>query len=182
MPASAEIFRQFLNKTFIETGTCAGDGVQAALDAGFALVLSVELSEELYRHCCQRFFSEVAPYRADQSVQLCHGHSVPFLENILSAELQIHPCTFWLDAHHSGGNTARSDDDPPTWNELKTIAKYKPPGCTVLIDDVVGWDDEALCAALREINPDFRFSWHDGRIFDGQQWGAVARSILAAQP
>ncbi len=173
MPANSEFFAKFPNRTFIETGSCAGEGIKAALDAGFQSVLSVELGEKLYHRTCERF-------RGDDRVQLVHGYSRDFLAMVLP--IIDHPCTFWLDAHDSGGDTVKGDDDPPIWNELKKIAEHSIKSHTILIDDIAGWPMDQLYAALREINPDYRFSICDGVLFDGQNYKVDPKAILVAQP
>lgn len=127
MPASVALFQKYRSSILIETGTWHGDGVQAALDAGFPCVYSIELSSELYCKSWLRFV-------ADPRVFLHQGDSARMLP-LLLAQLsgQI---TFWLDAHYSSGDTARGPVVCPLLGELDAIAHHPVNTHTILIDDV----------------------------------------------
>lgn len=49
MSLRENIFKGFPNKYFIETGTGFGDGVLCAVEAGFQIIYTIELSKELYQ-------------------------------------------------------------------------------------------------------------------------------------
>lgn len=170
MPISADILRPYVqrHRVFIETGTHVGDGVQAALDAGFKKIRSCDLDIERVR----------ARFALDAYVWLCESDSCSFLSGQLQA---IHePAIFWLDAHATDGGGG-SYSDCPLLGELAEIAKHPIKTHTILIDDIrlVGsgalrLDDSTdnysmwkLMDAIRAINPDYRirlihsplFSW-----------------------
>jgi len=111
-------------EVFVETGTYHGDGIRAALDAGFQTVYSIELNEELYKRAVEEF-------RDDPRVHLVHGDSALELGSIV-ATLEGAEATLWLDAHASG--PLRYDGGTPIVHEIRAIAKS---GCkaTILIDD-----------------------------------------------
>lgn len=111
---------------FVETGSYYGEGIQSALDAGFAMVMSVELSSELYLHCKHRFARE-------RRVRLFWGDSSDMLQKMISRVNK--PMTFWLDGHWSGGSTARGRESYPILKELAIIATHKRKDHHVLIDD-----------------------------------------------
>lgn len=165
MPASASFFGRYRRQILIETGTWHGDGVQAALDAGFEHVHSIELSPSLYRQARQRFMS-------DARVDIYLGLSTGWLPMILD---HVHtPVTFWLDAHYSAGDTARGPEMTPLLGELDIIAEHEIKEHTILIDDVrlFGTDfaDVQLAdveQALTRINPAYRIQ-HDGDILVAQ--------------
>ena len=92
MPAYKELFQRYPNRIFIETGSYVGDGIQSALDAGFETIYSIELSSQLFSHCCRRF-------EWDPRVLVCHGDSGEMLPGIL--KYIDEPVTFWLDSHYS---------------------------------------------------------------------------------
>ena len=46
------------HRVFIETGSNNGHGIQAALDAGFSLIDSIEYDEHWYLYCCRRFVQQ----------------------------------------------------------------------------------------------------------------------------
>lgn len=116
--------RAYPNKTFIETGSFLGHGIQAALDAGFEHVISIELAPKYYDLCCQRF-------AGDPRVRLVLGDSSIMLDRVLPD----HPATLWLDGHWSGGDTAMGDTPTPVLQELACVR----PCDTILIDDVRCW-------------------------------------------
>lgn len=116
--------------TFIETGTGGGGGIQAALDAGFRTVASIDTDEEKYlaarRNFPNRYF----------------GHKVlPMWGNSPQVLAQLIPltntfgrgCTIFLDAHHK-------DHPSPLRAELDQILKLTVPH-VLIIDDLHRYRD-----------------------------------------
>ena len=99
--SSVEVFKEFPNKVFGETGTFCGDGIQLALNSNrFENIASIELSKEYYFLAKNKFINQ-------KSVKLVLGDSSKVLANVIK---NIHvPITFWLDGHYSGGNTAKAE-------------------------------------------------------------------------
>ena len=126
-------FKKYLNPVFIETGSYMGIGIQAAIDAGFEKIISIEKSEKYYDLCVEKF--KVYP-----NVMLWFGDSVKWLP--IALEGIFKPCTFWLDAHYSGGDTAQGPI--PILKELELIKNHHIKGHTILIDDMrlfrKGWE------------------------------------------
>lgn len=148
------IFRNYPNSSFIETGSYLGDGIQLALESGFPCIYSVELSEPLYEHCRQRF-------RDFPQVHLFQGDSALVLNAILT---NLHtPATFWLDGHYSGGDTVRGTRNSPILQELALIASHPIKTHTIIIDDVndfgTSWFDfvtaDEIVRALLKINENY---------------------------
>lgn len=156
-------FTSYLNDTFIETGSYVGDGIQAALDAGFKQVLSVELSPFYYEHCKQRF-------KGNKKVRLFLGSSIDVLPRLLKVIKT--PITFWLDAHYSGGKTAKAKQDVPILEELEIIKNHFIKTHTILIDDMrltgkVGSDWEKVTkqeveSSIGVINSDYKITYGFG--------------------
>ena len=72
------------------------------------------------------------------------------------------PCLFWLDAHHSGGVTARGPVDTPIMAELQLIFDARIPRAVILIDDArcfVGENDYPTLDALRQFVLENRPTW-----------------------
>ncbi|MFH1827623.1 MAG: FkbM family methyltransferase, partial [bacterium] len=116
---------KFAPKVFIETGTLDGDKVNV-LNHLFLKSISIELDKKLYEKAKQRF-------KEYSNIEIIQGDSSVILPKIL-------PCInetilFWLDAHYSGGITARGKNETPILNELKGILNYHPKGNLILIDD-----------------------------------------------
>jgi len=162
MPTSAQIFAQYPNAVFIETGSHAGEGIQAALDAGFRHVISIELAEKYYKLCLDRFVNR-------PEVQLLFGDTEVLMPQIL--EHLEEPATFWLDGHHSCDDTALGKHWAPLMQELSAIAKHSIRTHTILIDDMRCWQEpnpvhgfwkEDIFRILKEINPNYRLVYHDG--------------------
>jgi hypothetical protein len=139
--------------TFIETGTFEGD--MTALAAGlFREVHSIELQPELAARARERFVSQ-------DHVRVHQGDSGGVLRELLK---QVDTsCVFWLDAHYSGGITARGERDTPVIEELRAIAAHPVRPHAVFIDDarVFGMDDdypslEETIRLLKEIDPELR--------------------------
>lgn len=117
--------RDFGLKTFVETGTYLGDMV-AAVRGNFDVVHTVELDDRLYARAVHRFSRH-------PDVHLYRGDSGKLLPQILG-DLD-RPALFWLDAHYSGGVTARGDAETPVLDEIEHIYGTSISGHVVLIDD-----------------------------------------------
>ncbi len=172
MPADARLFARYPNPVLVETGTWHGDGVAAALEAGFPCVYSIELSEMLYARACDRF-------HGDPRVTLYVGQSNVWLPEVL--DLIDGPATFWLDAHYSAGDTARGDVFCPILDELALIARHPVKTHTLLIDDLrlfgpgeFGVSYEQLHSALMDINPTYVLTYADSPM--------AAADILVVRP
>jgi len=144
-------FKKYINPYFVETGSYTGTGIQAALDAGFDTIISIEMADKYHRYCKERF-------KDNKNVLLIWGDSVTWLPNILWKVRG--KCTFWLDAHYSGGATARGK--VPILRELEIITARK--GDTILIDDMrlfrKGWDgitDKDIEEALHGYNISYEY-------------------------
>jgi hypothetical protein len=154
MPGSVELFRKFLNPVFIETGCGLGDGIQAALDAGFEKVISIELHDEPYNICSNRF-------AGNERVILIKGDSSYILWTLLpKIRKQI---TFWLDGH--------DEDSYPVLDELEAIKDHSIKTHTILVDDLRmfdlkkhGLDEGIIMYNILQINEDYNFYFEDGHI------------------
>lgn len=141
--------------TFIETGTYFGDMDYAVKDM-FQSIVSIELSEDLWRRAVNRF-------RAYPHIQMLQGDSGQVLPQVLSRISSN--CLFWLDGHYSGGITAKGNFDTPIAKELKTIFDHKVKDHVILIDDARdfnGTHDYPTLDELRKLvesnRPDYAFS------------------------
>ena len=173
-------FELFQNPIFVETGSYMGDGIQAALDAGFQEIYSFEIKKELYEFCKKRFFE-------NPKVCLIYGSSYDQLGVLLSKLDPGKKITFWLDGHFSQGDTSfDSRSICPLLQELKQIASFSANKThTILIDDVrlmkpstnKGLDSlfdlsvEKVKNAVLNINQNYNFAFLDGY---------VAQDIMAA--
>jgi hypothetical protein len=162
MPSKSENFKKYLNPVFIETGSFIGDGIQQALEAGFQKVISIELSEKYYNVCKERF-------KGDPRVFIHKGDSYKVLPVVISEINE--KITFWLDGHHSCGDTALGDYWAPLIQELDAIKNHKIKDHTILIDDmrcwkepnpVHGFSEIDIIKKLKEINIDYKTIFIDG--------------------
>ena len=150
---SPEVLKKYLTATFIETGTNIGHGVQAALEAGFQKVVSIDADLGMWQHSVRRFSSE-------KRVDILLSDS-PTMLRILCPQLKD-PCTFFLDAH--------SDEQNPLLGELAAIGTSPCKTHTILIDDVrmfgtvQCWREitgDRIVRAVQDINPNYVFSRED---------------------
>lgn len=114
-------------EAFIETGTYLGQ-TTAAMRALFRQVISIELSDRLYEEARKKFAD--AP-----NVQLLHGDSACMIDIALDEASGV-PAIIWLDAHWSGGVTARSSENTPIMAELESIRRRGRDSDILLIDDI----------------------------------------------
>lgn len=128
-------------KTFVETGTFRGEGVEHARYY-FDSVHSIEIDEEMYNETLQKFVE-------DSCVHLHLGNSYEVLKKILP--LLTTNCLFWLDAHFPGAdahkvpydNEQDMDRRAPLDKELNVIksriGQYQD---VIIVDDLWLYDDK----------------------------------------
>ena len=163
-------FTPHLNPVFIETGSYAGWGIDAALEAGFEKIISIEVNDYFYQICRERF-------AARKNVHLYIGDSILVLPWLL--EEINERCTFWLDGHYmSDPNTAGGIMPVPLMEELKIIKKHVIKNHTILIDDIrmlrnheAEWTDlpygvKDIEVFIYSINPDYKITYTFGEVED----------------
>jgi len=165
MGTTSNIFKNYINPVFFETGSYFGDSIQFALDSGFKEIYSIELSEYHYNYCVDRF-------KNNKNVNIIFGDSCEKLfDSIKDINTDI---TFWLDGHYSCGDTALGKYWAPLIQELEQIKKHKLNNHTILIDDMQYWTDQYidkhgfnkndLIKELYEINSNYNISFIDGAV------------------
>ena len=162
MPAKVEIFKKYPNNILIETGSYLGDGIQQALDAGFERVISIELSDKYFEISKKRFIG-------NDNVEIYKGDSFKVLPSLL---LEIkEPVTFWLDGHHSGGDTALGEYWAPLIQELDVIKNHSIKNHTIMVDDmrcwlnlndIHGFSKNDIIDKIYDINPNYEISYEHG--------------------
>lgn len=110
---------------FLETGTFIGEMVKAVSDH-FEKIISIELSKELSERATKKFAGA-------RHVQIINGDSAKILDHVLP--YVTGKKLFWLDAHYSGGFSAKGTTLTPIQHELCTIFKYSSGKDVILIDD-----------------------------------------------
>lgn len=120
-----EYAHKFSKEIFIETGTYYGDMIIETKNI-FNQIYSIELDKDLYLKA-KRLFNNMT------NINILRGDSSKVLPDLLSKIKK--PCLFWLDAHHSGGITARGNLNTPIMLELKFILSHKIKNHVILIDD-----------------------------------------------
>ncbi len=146
-------------EVFIETGTYKGDMIYAALRY-FKGIYSIELNKTL----CSRARKRFTGY---PNVHILQGQSGEVLPKIL--EEINKPCLFWLDAHWSGGSTARAETQTPIIQEMQCILGHsRAAEHVVLIDDArcfTGEHDyptiDGLKSFILDKSPDWIFEVKD---------------------
>lgn len=161
-------FTEFPNSVFIETGSYRGDGIQAAIEAGFEKIHSVELSHENYQHCIDRFDVANAKY---PGLILYNMNSVEGLKIILH-ELN-EPATFWLDAHSQLLDTDEFESYPLI-EELEVIGQHHIKTHTIIIDDILhlthpditGWTKRKIEAEIKAINENYKIQYRSNPVIN----------------
>src|SRR6267154_2221478 len=106
------ISKHFALHSFIETGTFLGNTI-ASLQTDFDKLISIELSEELYDKARLRF-------SALSNVELIRGDSAGHLAQALN-QCNGSNTLVWLDAHYSGGVTAKGSKNTPILQEIENV-------------------------------------------------------------
>jgi len=153
MPIDAKTLLHFPNAVFVETGTYRGEGIAAALDAGYERIISIEAHPQLWKEAHARY-ADLA------QVTVIHGDSNQELSKAIAGIDK--PITFWLDAHGYGGDGSVHLDCPLA-SELEAIRNHPLHHHTILIDDVhlLGRSymrnvtEDSVIKALLDINPNY---------------------------
>ena len=173
MPVTSEIFKAYKKdiKIFVETGSYVGDGIQAAVDAGFNSIYSIEFYDNRVGRCRARF-KNVA------YVKVIQGNSGEVLGELLSKINE--PILFWLDAHYDAyipepDNLTPLTETQPVLQELEAIKNHHIKTHTILVDDrriFIGdsevWHntvESQIVDKLKEINSAYDISFIDSACF-----------------
>jgi hypothetical protein len=148
-----EYIRRFQPGIFIETGTYKGKMVYSVIPY-IKEIYSIELDPRHHENAARRF----AGY---PNIHILPGQSGEVLPGVLAKINQ--PCLFWLDAHWSGGSTAKTDIETPVMQELECILNHKMASDhVILIDDArcfTGEHDYPTLPALRRFVLDLHQDW-----------------------
>ena len=168
-----EYIQRLKPEVFIETGTYKGKMVYAVIPY-IEEIYSIELDDTHAKNAQARF-------AAYPSVHIIQGESGTVLEALL--ETIDKRCLFWLDAHYSGGSTAKGQIKTPIMQEMQCILEHpRAQEHTILIDDArcfIGENDypplEYLQRFIQQIHPRWIFQVRDDIIrvhFDRSGEGA----------
>lgn len=147
--APPHLFKQMLLRNYaakygiqvmIETGTCYGDMVEAMKNV-FERIISIELGEDLWKFARERF-------KRERHIEIIHGDSSKVLEKIVKSLRS--PALFWLDAHYSGGETAKGENETPVLEELRHILSAQCQH-VILIDDARFFGTNPAYPTLEEL-------------------------------
>lgn len=131
------------HKIFIETGTYMGETLYMMKNF-FNELYSIELSDFFYGRAVRTF-------KSISNISLIHGDSGKQLKLLLK-EINS-SALFWLDAHYSGGKTAKGKLETPVITEIESIFSHNLKH-TILIDDArdfIGKNDYPTMKQLRNI-------------------------------
>jgi hypothetical protein len=120
---------------FIETGLYDASNIASMFSEGYFSNIEKAYSIELNKDFVDKAFLNY-PFLKNEKINLVHGDSGIALDNILK-ENSDKKVLLWLDAHYSGGPTAKSENygECPLIGEIEAIKnlKNKP---TIIIDDL----------------------------------------------
>ena len=131
-------------KNFIETGTYVGEMVNG-VKYNFNRIYSIELDDNLFDKC-QKYFRRLS------HIKILHGDSSKLLPVLLDNISE--PCLFWLDAHYSGGVTAKGEKETPIMSEIEYVLLHCIRNHCILIDDArcfIGLNDFPSIDEIKEI-------------------------------
>jgi len=154
---------RFKNKTFVETGTYIGNGLNCAIKAGFDKCYSIEIHKNIHEIAVNRFDSEIK----NNKVKLFCGNSEIYFKQIISCLTD--KTTFWLDAHISSQYGQMLAKNCPIFEELEAIKNHNIKEHTILIDDMDCFGNDMhdnikigdVIEYIRTINPNYRFEFLD---------------------
>lgn len=159
LPPSRNLFKEFPNEVFVETGSYRGDGIAAAIEAGFKDIYSVDIDQANIDFCKSRFDQ---PGSIPPITYSCmdSGESLHELLRLIGDKSQI---TFWLDAHSQ--LFEGEEDNFPLLKELEQIGRHPIKTHTIIIDDILvlthpdvtGWSHATIEEVILKINPAYKF-------------------------
>lgn len=124
---------------YFETGLARGRGVEAALNANFNKIYSIEIYERWINEGIKKYDPSI--------VKLIHSDSQSMYEHIKEIDERI---LFFLDAHndHSNMDGENSNTDCPIEQELNAIKKHHINNHIIVVDDlhVIGSRSKSLIA------------------------------------
>lgn len=144
--------RRFNVRILIETGTFMGEMIDAVLNT-FSEIVSIEFDPALALRAQKKFSKH-------SHVRILQGDSGKVLPEIM-ARIN-NPCLFWLDAHYSGGVTAKSDLETPIVRELSVLLEHPCLDHVILIDDArefTGQNNYPLLEEVRNLIAAKRPDW-----------------------
>lgn len=171
MHPNRNLFKEFKNRVFVETGSFRGDGIQLALDADFEVIRSIDISVENVQFCSNRF--DVHNPATPGVIDLWVGDSAHWLERMIRGINE--PITFWLDSHWQMFDNEPQGRNPwPLLAELSQIREHPIKTHTIIIDDmlmlthpgVTGWTKELIEQHLLWINPAYQFEYFSNPVID----------------
>jgi hypothetical protein len=120
----------------------------------FKQIYSIELSAIYFKRAKKLFKSQ-------KKVNLLLGDSKIVLKELVPTLTA--KTLFWLDAHYSGGITAKGDKESPIIDELSIIFNHNPFNHVILIDDArcfIGQHDyptiEELKSLMNKYAPNYK--------------------------
>lgn len=165
MPLTKQTLKMFKKgNIFFETGSHRGDGIRGALDAGFQLIISVEIEQKFIDICKNRFPKEVEYGK----VQIIKGDTQKIMGEVINNINE--PMTFWLDAHWDGDGD-HGENLCSLYEELNFIKCHPIKDHLILIDDMrlMGggmWGSniqkEKIISLVKQINNNYQISYTDG--------------------
>jgi hypothetical protein len=160
-----DLLKRYANEVFVESGTFHGEAVQTALDVGFHLVFSVEISYDLFVENKKKFAGQ-------EKVQLYWGDSVNWLPTMINVIRR--PITFWLNARGMERDNLHGwehgEHTLPLMVELDIIKKHPIKNHIIMINrahlikDDPEWKGvkmDLVRYALSQINPGYRIEFED---------------------
>jgi hypothetical protein len=148
---------RFATPVLVETGTYRGEMVEAVKHV-FETIYSIELDDTLYAQA-------QANLARMSHIHVIHGDSAEVLPALIGKIDQT--ILFWLDAHYSGGVTARGREDSPIRQELLNILNRSANEPVILIDDARLFTGESGYPTLDELRQ-FVLEKRPGWVFEVQ--------------
>lgn len=159
LPPNKNLLAEYPNTYYVETGSYRGDSIQAAVNAKFKYIRSIDIDRNNVLFCKSRFDLIVKPTK---QIMLYTGDSAVKLESMI-ADIN-EPITFFLDSHSQMFEGEVKHANPfPLLLELEQIRKHYINYHTIIIDDWhifypdrVGYGKDDIKKALFDINPGYQ--------------------------
>lgn len=170
LPPNRNILKDYPNRVFVETGSYRGDAIEAAIDANFGRIVSIDIDADQIKFCKHRFDLFREP-RA--GLKLIEGNSAVCLWDAIKHIDE--PVTFWLDSHWQMLDGTEPGSNPfPLLDEIEQIGRHHIKRHTILIDDmlimqfnITGYDIGLIKTRIEKINRDYKFTMIANPVING---------------
>lgn len=160
---------------FMETGSCKGESIDLAMQAGYDRIISMDIDGANVAYCQERFGlipDDKTPAKNGHISVTCADSGFALLKTMKYVN---EPALIWLDAHSQlFDNEGKIENPFPLLLELEQLRRHPIKTHTILIDDILilthpdvtGWTRAEIEDKVLDINPKYKISYLSNPVVD----------------